>query len=467
MRKPDSLRAQAVAWALMPMLVVLFAGAVAAYLIAREMANRAYDYSLLDEARTIALRIRPTADGPPEVALSPGVKQVLDFDPLDRVYYGVVADRYGVLAGRGDLPTPAEVSDAEGTYYDGVVEGAPVRLITLPVGDGLRITVAETLIKRQSLTRQILLALLVSEVVLVSVGGALLWFGMGRAILPVRRIVDALSRRGQHDLRPIDAGPAPAELRYLAHAINDLMVRLDQSISVQHRFIADAAHQLRTPLAGLMAQIEGALAEADLGHLRATLERLNTTSSRASRLLNQLLTLARAEPGQQSRIDFELLNFAELARTTCERWVPESLRAGMDLGFAGPDKPIYLRGNAPLLEEMVGNLIDNAIQYSRSGAAIDVTVAVRDRGEVLLEVSNEGPAIPEADRERIFARFYRPPGSPGGGSGLGLAIVRDVAYMHGALVTLESAGGRNLFRVAFFVHDEDSVHVGREIATSE
>jgi two-component system sensor histidine kinase TctE len=430
------------------MLVILFASAVAAYVIARGVANRAYDYSLLDEAGTIAGRVHAVPDGPPQIALSPGVREVLEYDPLDKVYYGVDSERYGLLAGRGDLPAPETKVNADGTYYDGVIDGHPVRLFALPLGDTLRVIVAETLNKRQTLTRQILGALLLSETLLIAVGGGLLWYGIGRGMAPLRRIVDALALRGRHDLRPVDPGPAPAELRYVSQAINELMARLSQSLSAQHRFIADIAHQLRTPLAGLLAQIDGAATEGGPA-IHATLERLQTTSKRAARLVNQLLTLARAEPGQQSQVDFEQLDLTELVRTTCKYWVPEALDKGMDLGFIGGDANIAIEGNYPLLEDMLGNLIDNAIRYGKRGGAIDVSIDTLADGRSVLGVRNEGAPIPETEREHIFERFYRVDGTPGNGCGLGLAIVRDVAHMHGGVVQLHTVKGANDFRIIF------------------
>jgi two-component system sensor histidine kinase TctE len=436
------------------MLVILLASAVVAYLIARGVANQAYDYSLLDTAGTIAARIHAVGAGSPQIALSPGVREVLEYDPLDKVYYGVDSARYGLLAGRGDLPLPDRMPSADGTYYDGVIDGHQVRLFALPLDDSLRVIVAETLNKRQTLTRQILGALLLSEALLIAVGGALLWYGIGRGMAPLRRIVDALALRGQHDLRPVDPGPAPAELRYLAQAINELMARLDQLLSAQHRFIADTAHQLRTPLAGLLAQIDGAAMEQDPKIIHATFERLQTTSKRAARLVNQLLTLARAEPGQQSQVDFEQIDLTELVRTTCKYWVPEALSRGMDLGFIGAGAQIPIEGNPPLLEEMLGNLIENAIRYGKHGGAIDVSIETLADGQIVLGVRNEGAAIPENERERIFERFYRIDGTAGNGCGLGLAIVRDVAHMHGGVVELHTDEGVNDFRIAFRAHVE-------------
>lgn len=448
MRKPDSLRSQLVVWTMLPMLVVLMISAIAAYVIAFSVANRAYDYSLQDEARTIAARTHLEGDVP-QVSLPNEVREVLEYDPLDKVYFDVWSKRHGLIAGHTILPMPDIKTGLEGAYYDGIVDGIPVRLFELPLGDDVRVAVAETLNKRQTLTARILGALLISETLLISVGSILLWYGAGRAMAPLHRIVDTLALRGQHDLRPVDPGPAPTELRYLAQAINGLMARLESSISIQHRFIADAAHQLRSPLAGLLAQIDDAAAEHRPEAIGHALEQLRLSSKRAARLVNQLLALARAEPGQQTRLDFEALDLNELVRNTCKYWVPEALNQGKDLGFSGTAAPVWIKANAPLLEDMLGNLIENAIRYGKSSGTIDVIVSGAPEQAITLQVCDDGTPIPADERAHLFDRFYRVPGSPGNGSGLGLAIVRDVARMHGAEVELRSDNGGNAFVVTF------------------
>jgi two-component system, OmpR family, sensor histidine kinase TctE len=448
MARPHSLRLQLVAWTLLPMLVVLSIGTLATYLIALRFANRAYDYSLQDEARTIAARI-DLSGGTVKLDLPHDAREVLEYDPLDRVYFDVRSRTQGLIAGTAELPLPEVAPGPDGTYYDGAVQGSPLRLFALPIGDDLQIVVAETLNKRNALPAQIVGTLLLVYALLIAVAWAMLWHGTGNALLPLRHVVDALAVRGQYDMSPVDPGRAPAELRHLAEAVNDLMARLEQSISTQHRFIADAAHQLRTPLAGLLAQIEGALQERDPEAMREALERLQLSAKRAARLVNQLLAAARAEPGQQSRSDFERIDLVELARKTCMEWVPEALRCGRDLGFEDPGAPAWMLGNTPLLEEMLGNLIENAIRYGREAGTITVGVTVGGDGGITARVADDGPPIPAMERDRLFDRFYRIPGSPGGGSGLGLAIVRDIARVHHGDVELRSGAAGNVFVVAF------------------
>jgi two-component system sensor histidine kinase TctE len=241
----------------------------------------------------------------------------------------------------------------------------------------------------------------------------------------------------------------PTEVRPLTHAINDLMQRLGQTLSVQHRFIADAAHQLRTPIAGLKVQIERALLSKDMDDIRPALAQLQTSAERIAHLSNQLLTLARAEPGASDVVRFTDIDLNLMARETGMLWVPRALERNIDLGFVESDRPARIRGDLLLLQELVSNLIDNAVRYGRDGGTITVTVTARPAPQ--LSIEDDGPGIPASERDKVFERFHRLPGSPGGGSGLGLAIVREIAHAHNASIELGSpdAGTGTRIRVTF------------------
>jgi two-component system sensor histidine kinase TctE len=223
------------------------------------------------------------------------------------------------------------------------------------------------------------------------------------------------------------------------------MQRLGQTLSVQHRFIADAAHQLRTPIAGLKIQIERALLSTDMDEIRPALGQLQTSAERIAHLSNQLLTLARAEPGASDETRFTDIDLNAIARETGMLWVPRAIERNIDLGFSGSDRPAHIRGDVLLLQELISNLIDNAARYGRDGGSI--TVLVRARPVPQLIIDDDGPGIPEQERGKVFERFYRMPGSPGGGSGLGLAIVREIAQAHGAELQLEKPEGGSGTRV--------------------
>jgi two-component system sensor histidine kinase TctE len=218
---------------------------------------------------------------------------------------------------------------------------------------------------------------------------------------------------------------------------------------VQHRFIADAAHQLRTPIAGLKIQIERALLAKDMDEIRPALGQLRASAERVAHLSNQLLTLARAEPGASDETRFTDLDLSAIARETGMQWVPRALERNIDLGFSGSDRPARIRGDGLLLQELISNLIDNAVRYGREGGSITVSVIARPEPQLCIE--DDGPGIPENERDRVFERFHRLPDSPGGGSGLGLAIVREIAQAHGAKIELDSpdAGSGTRIRITF------------------
>jgi two-component system sensor histidine kinase TctE len=262
-------------------------------------------------------------------------------------------------------------------------------------------------------------------------------------------LTDAVTRRGYHDLSLIDEVRSPEEVRPMMHAINELMQRLSTALSMQRRFIADAAHQLRTPLAGLSAQTERALGEQRLEDMQPALQHIKASSKQLARSVNQLLTLARSEPDSDPTREFARFDLAELVRQTTMEWVPRAFSQSIDLGYDGNDKPVFVHGDALLLKELLSNLIDNAIRYGRDGGT--ATVRLTAISKVAIEVEDNGPGIPQQDHERVFERFYRISGSRGDGCGLGLAIVRQIAQVHDASASLERppAGRGTLVRIVF------------------
>ena len=219
--------------------------------------------------------------------------------------------------------------------------------------------------------------------------------------------------------------------------MNGLLGRLSAVLAAQQRFIADAAHQLRTPLAGIKTQTELALRTSKSPEIALTLHQLHTATEKTTRLVNQLLSLARAEPGEKREHATEPLDLATLARSTTTEWVPRAIERDIDLGFDGPEDAAVIEGNAFLLSEMLNNILDNALRYTQRGGHVTVRVAP-DAHVVRLVVEDTGRGIPHAERERVFERFYSVLGSGSQGAGLGLAIVREIAQSHGAQVKLDS-----------------------------
>jgi two-component system sensor histidine kinase TctE len=250
-------------------------------------------------------------------------------------------------------------------------------------------------------------------------------------VAPINALQKRLRARRPDDLSPIDERQAPSEIGPLITAMNDLLSRLEATLLAQKRFVADAAHQLKTPLAGLRTQAELAMREKPTANTQASLEQIIAGTSRATRLVNQLLLMANAE--NPNTTEMPPTDLTHLAREQIQKWVHVALGKGIDLGFEGPEHPIYIKGQSLLLSEALNNLIDNALRYTPAPGHITVSL-YEQRDEIVLAVEDSGPGIAEEERERVFDRFYRVLGSGVDGSGLGLAIVREIAQRHQARV---------------------------------
>jgi two-component system sensor histidine kinase TctE len=412
-----------------------------------------YDEKLMDYVSVLGNDVR--AEGG-ELRLRPGAVQLLRSDRRDRIYYAVRDNDGNVIAGE---PQMAGVVGAPrfgvATLQNGQIGEEPVRVAVLQLpdprngDDTITIQVAETLNKRQALTEALRTqAVALPQVLVLVVAILLIVYGYTFILRPMQRLRALIDNRGSNDLSPLDPEAAPQDLRPLILSINGLMERLSASVAAQRRFIADAAHQLRTPLAGIKSQTERALVERDPGAVRVALTRLAKGTEHATELANRLLTLARAgTPLTAPPSDVDLIG---VVRDTIAQHLPDALARRHDLGFEGLlATPCIVRGDALLLREMLSNLIDNALRYSPDGGAITVSIERDPRsGRITLAVSDTGPGIPSDERERVFEPFYRGTDVVGPGTGLGLPIVRTIAQAHGAAVSLAPASDERGLRVA-------------------
>ena len=447
-----SLRGRLTLGLLLPLVALSLPLLAEAYLSARESANRAFDRALRGSALAIAERV-VVSDGELEVDLPYVALEMLASTAQDRVFYRVSGPDDAFITGYEDLPPPKPRAEDGTAFYDDHVRGETVRVAaytsTLSDGEralGFTVQVAETVSAREVLAAELMVRSATRLLILIAVGAVIVWFAVGRGLAPLARLAGAVSRRSEHDLSPLSED-APAEAEPLRAAINALMRRLGDNIAGMQRFIDDASHQLRTPLAAVKTHVELALDEQDPVARQRMLERLRRETEHSNRLAEQLLSLARSSPGARANGRREPVDLVRLAGEVCAEWVPRALAAGVDLGFERGEGEAVLSGDPRLLEELLGNLIDNAVAYAPSGATTTVRVR-REGAAVRLEVEDDGPGIPLAERARVLERFYRLPGSPGGGCGLGLAIVTEIAAGLGGEVMLEDgAGGRGL-RVA-------------------
>jgi two-component system sensor histidine kinase TctE len=311
------------------------------------------------------------------------------------------------------------------------------------------VRVAETKEQRVALAREFLLSVIMPQLLLILIAGVVVWHGVVRGLAPLERLQRALASRSHVDRRPVSAEGVPGEVRPLVRSINELLARLDGALTLQARFVADAAHQLKTPIAALRTQLDVALREREPGRLREAVEAAYPGLERLQRLASQLLSLARNEPEAAGAVARAPLDLNALGLEVATQWVPEALKRGIDLGFEPAQAPAMVRGDAARLRELLDNLLDNAVRYTRDHGRI--TVRVLAGPPPSLEVSDDGPSIPPEERERVFERFHRLLGTSRDGSGLGLAIAREIARLHDAEIALrdDADGVGNTFSVAF------------------
>ena len=448
-------------WMLAPLLLLWPMSIAITYLVAKTIANQPFDHTLKDSVTVLTQQVKET-NGRPLKQRPGAARDILRADDVDSVYFQVLGQNNDYIDGDRDLPLPLKQQDA---YRPGIVHfrndnlhGTPIRVafsyVTLTEPDGAAsqaneprlalVQAAETLDKRALLANEIIKGVILPQFIILPIVLALVWFALARGLSPLAELQERIRARPPDDLSPIDSSQVPEEISPLVRSLNDMLERLSLSIAMQKRFIADAAHQMKTPLAGMRMQSELALRQTDQQEIHRSLLQMAKSSEAATRLVNQLLALARAENQPQAGSAFAMLELSELARDTVQDWVPASFTHQIDLGFEQPLYPIIISGNPIMLRELLSNLIDNALRYTPAGGS--VTVRVRAEADAddayasraILEVEDTGPGIPAAERLNVFERFYRILGNNADGSGLGLAIVREIALQHGAEIDVFS-----------------------------
>jgi two-component system, OmpR family, sensor histidine kinase TctE len=438
--------------------VLLALDALASYLTALHFANEVYDRWLIDSAHSLAQEVHASSG---RVALDmPQVAQeILEYDEVDKISFKVSSPAQGCIAGTCGLPDAHPLPGGTGFGY-GSLHGGQVRVASTVVDTGspagpVTVTVAETLHKRATLAHEVLLGMVPAQIALLAFAGLLAWLVVSRGLKPLTDFAAAIAARGQDNLAPLPLDGLPRETHVLAGRLNDLLSRLSRSLSAQRRFVADAAHQLRTPLAALLLRAEAAQRAPDGPAARQALAELHASVERTARLSQQLLALARTDPEAAAGLTMKQVDLVALARRVGEDWIPSALAREVDFGLVVPACAVPVAGDERLLGELLSNLIDNALRHGAGGhgpgESAHVTVYVEATPAPGLSVQDDGPGIPEEERHRIFERFYRLPSSPGEGCGLGLAIVHEIAAAHHCMVEVSSgeAGRGSRFTVRF------------------
>lgn len=453
-----SIRRQLLCWLMIPIIVILAVDTFVANIMAVEFANDAYDDSLIDSASAVASRINFDAkSGRPVLDLSKSALSFLKSNQKNKIYYQVLDSDGRCIAGENTIPPPTSaLSASEPDVHSGKVKNQKVRIASLitksPDGSNFYIVqLAETTVSRNELIRTIILMILLPQLAIIAFTAGVIWFGVRRGLMPLRALESSVSRRSPTDLKPLSEAGSPKEVKPLVASINHLLERVRDDREAQKRFIANAAHQLRTPLAGLKTQSQLALRLKDPGELHHAVKLMGSSAERANRLVNQLLTLARVAPTRYNRQAPICLE--EIACHASSEVVPQAVAKNIDLGFECNLSSSVIEGDSENLHEMMVNLIENAVIYTPEGGKVTVslkeskaaTTATADSAAsaatsptLVFAVEDNGPGIPEEERERVFERFYRVLGSGAAGSGLGLSIVHEIALKHGASVCIST-----------------------------
>jgi signal transduction histidine kinase len=429
---------------LLPALALLLGlWAWSAYLSVLHFADIAYDRALYDSARTLATQVK-VQDGKAILDLSEDEREMLEVDPQDDVYFEVFAADGTRLGGTADLPAP-RTGSAPGDFgylYDGKFLNESLRLVQYvpSAAEAFQfvVRIGETRRKRTRLATEATLAMVPMQVVFIGTSVLLVWLGVGWGLRPLEALRTAIARRDYSDLEPLSLRGLPSELRSQAKAINELMARLRVVLDGERRFLADATHQLRTPLTVLRTQTDLAQRAPDFDSLKERVRQMAGACERLTRLANQLLNLSRAEAGLAGVGENVRLDLTHVLEEVLARHEPAAHAKQQTLELFGDGGPLWLRGNLLMLEEMVANLVDNAIRYSPPNSRIAVEAHDSDHS-VRLTVRDDGPGLSDVERQRVMDRFYRGVGVTEPGSGLGLPIVREIVRAHDGRFELKSA----------------------------
>ncbi len=456
-REQRSLFGEILDWMLTPLLLLWPVSLILTWLVAQGIAGKPFDRALEYNVSALA-QLVTLQGGRMQFNLPQPARELLRADDQDTIYYQVLGLRGEFVSGERDLPLPPEgevMVAGDVRLRDDVLKGTDIKVAyTWVKADpnkpqlGL-VQVAETLEKRSILATEIIKGVMLPQFVILPLAVFLIWLALAQAIKPLHQLEARIRARRSDDMSPLDIQEIPLEVAPMAASVNDLLMRLKDSITTQKRFLADAAHQLKTPLAGLRMQADLALREGtDTQELKKSLRQIGRSSIRATHTVNQLLALARAEASGNTvaHVTCDLVSICSEVIQDC---VPRALDKHIDLGFEGPSNNANtrLQGNPTLLQEMVRNLIDNAINYTPSSSAKPGVVTVRvlvlpltaGSSALQIQVEDSGPGIPVHEREMVLEPFYRVLGTETDGSGLGLSIVKEIAGQHQAHLVISDA----------------------------
>ncbi len=439
-RKVTSLRSSITYRLIIPVIIFIIIETALSYFVTLHYVEKTYDRWLLDSARSLVQEVK-VVDNKISVNLSVTALKIFTWDDVDTTFFKINTEKNEVIAGDLMLPTPSmPISAKQAVYSNTILDDKEIRMVSLQIAgllpEKIYIHVAETLNKRQDMTVDILLADLIPQIVLTFLISLLLFEGINHGLTPLHKLAEEIAQRSPSDLSLIPESHVFTEVKALTDTINNLLGQLSVAINSQQRFVANAAHQLRTPLAGLKLQAERAQREDNVLTMRPALSQIQNSADRISHTISQLLVLARSSPIEGSQ-QFKTIDLQDLARKVCIEWIPKALEKDMELSFDATEQSCFINGDWVLLTELLANLLDNAIAYGHKQG--NIWVRLTNQPSLCLSIEDDGPGIQKNDKDKIFERFYRIPGSSSDGCGLGLAIVKEIADLHRIKLSLFSS----------------------------
>jgi two-component system, OmpR family, sensor histidine kinase TctE len=454
MKKQASLRRKLLTWLVPLLLLLILVDSTILYRLAIGKLEKELDADLFNSTKDIALFLEDFGNGPKDIHLLENASKIFLKDEVDEILYSISDNQGHLLSGSKVLQQAASLSlqdkkkaKADHYYYFTTIAKEEFRVVhavfNMHNAQGAQtftIQIASTQKWRETLSNTILIGLVVPQLLLALLSFFIIWYGVKKGLAPLDTLQNALLKRSEQDLSPIELPNIPQEVSLVANAVNQLMHKLQNLIAAQNRFVADAAHQLRTPLAGAQAQLELAEQEPEPSALKALLPRAHQSLDKLLHTINQLLTLARSQPEAAATVNMLAVDLNTVTKQIALEIAPSALKKKIDLGFEPSLVPAMILGNVERLNDMLNNLIDNAIRYTQVGGKITVALDVSEKS-VNLIVEDNGPGVSDAEKDKIFDRFHRvlehkQNASEQAGSGLGLAIVKEIASLHGATISI-------------------------------
>lgn len=445
-RTQVSLRKKILSWFMPLMLLLIIADSTILHRLAVNALGKELDFELYDSVDDISDYLKVSGLDAQKFEVLENASRILLNDDVDKVVYTVTNENGTLLSGSKDLLEKSEhkISTTNSKPYSFFtkINNEKFRVVRAKFTIGnesnpqnITIQVAATLNRRNAIADKIFIGIFVPQLILILISFLIISISLKKGLVPLNDLQEEVSKRSEKNLSPIDLPNIPEEIFLVAKSVNNLMERLKNQISVQNRFIADAAHQLRTPLAGAQAQLELAGIKGHPEILKSVLPKVNQSLNRLLHIVNQLLILAKSEAEATAMIKMSQLDLNLMARDVAFEMATTAIQKNIDLGFESSATPAFIKGNAERLKELLFNLLDNAIRYTQNGGKVTVSIELTET-KVKLKVSDNGPGVIEFERDRIFERFHRIIGSDQEGSGLGLAIVKDIADLHGADINM-------------------------------